>query len=162
MIKVFTTGGTIGGLEYANKKDRSLKASIDISRFLKTANISESYAIDSLLDKDSRHITLEDRELIRDRIKLSKEERIVITHGTYTMIDTAKYLGKLNLKKTIVITGSFILGSEKHSDAPFNLGFAIGALKFLENGVYIAMNGEVFLHGNVVKNVQENRFERNL
>jgi L-asparaginase len=159
MIKILTTGGTIGGLEYANTEDKSTIDTIDISRFLEVVNISEDYSIEHLFNKDSRHITIEDREAIKDKIKSLKTYKVLITHGTYTMSDTAKYLGALHLEKTIVLTGSFILGSKKNTDAAFNLGFAFAALQFLTNGVYLAINGKIFNYDNVVKNINVNRFE---
>lgn len=159
MIKILTTGGTIGGLEYTNTEDKSTKDTIDITRFLEIANISEDYSIEHLFNKDSRHIRIEDRKAIKDKIKSLKTDKILITHGTYTMIETAKYLGALHLEKTIVLTGSFILGSKNNTDAAFNLGFAFAALKFLTNGVYLSINGKVFNYDNVVKNINLNRFE---
>ena len=116
MIKIFTTGGTIGGLEYENAEDKAGQRAIDISNFLETANISFEYKIETLFDKDSRHITGADRELLVDNIIQSKENKILITHGTYTMAETARFLGKLNLKKTIVLVGSFILGTVNYTD----------------------------------------------
>lgn len=160
MIKIFTTGGTIGGLEYENAEDKSGQRAIDISNFLETANISFDYKIETLFDKDSRHITGADRELLVDNIIQSKENKILITHGTYTMAETARFLGKLNLEKTIVLVGSFILGTVNYTDAPFNLGYALASLQQLDEGVYIAMNGKVFNWDNVIKNIDNKRFER--
>lgn len=118
------------------------------------------YTIESVFQKDSRAITDEDRRLLADTLKSSKASKILITHGTYTMEDTAKYIGKLNLNKTIVLVGSFLLGSSKNTDAPFNLGFAISTLGFLKSGVYIAMNGQMFDWYNVTKNLETNKFEQ--
>ena len=87
--------------------------------------------------------------------------KVLITHGTFTMEATAKYIGRLNLGKTIVLAGSFILGSSANTDAPFNLGYAISSLQFLKPDVYIAMNGRIFHWNNVVKNLETNKFERN-
>lgn len=77
------------------------------------------------------------------------------------MENTAKYLGKLNLNKIIVLVGSFLLGSSADTDAPFNLGYAISSLQFLKPDVYVAMNGQVFHWTNVRKNIELNKFERN-
>ena len=76
------------------------------------------------------------------------------------MEDTAKYLGNLKLKKTIVLTGSFVLGLSANTDAPFNLGFAISSVQILKPDVYVAMNGEVFHWCNVTKNLETKKFER--
>ncbi len=70
--------------------------------------------------------------LLVDKIKATSALKIIVTHGTFTMEDTAQYLGKLNLNKTIVLVGSFNLGSFGNTDAPFNLGYAISAVQFLK------------------------------
>jgi len=110
---------------------------------------------------DSRAIDEKDIQLLVQRIRNANSTKILITHGTFTMEDTAKYIGKLNLKKTIVLVGSFILGSSADTDAPFNLGYAISSLQLLKPDVYIAMNGQVLLWNNVSKNLETNKFERN-
>ncbi|MFS4494729.1 asparaginase domain-containing protein [Maribacter sp. 2308TA10-17] len=161
MIQVITTGGTIEGLEYSNEQDKPLYANVRIKDFLKAANVSFKYFIHDAFNKDSRFITKEDRKLLLQKIESCNLDKILITHGTITMIETAKYLGNLNLEKTIVLVGSFLLGNERNTDAPFNLGYAICALKILGRGVFIAMNGRIFSWNNVVKNVDENRFEEN-
>lgn len=77
------------------------------------------------------------------------------------MENTTKYIGNLNVNKTIVLVGSFILGSSAETDAPFNLGYAISSLQLLKPDVYIAMNGQIFHWNNVFKNLETNKFERN-
>lgn len=158
-IKILTTGGTIGGLEYENIDNLSEDKTVNISSFLKTVNPSFQYKIVDVFTKDSRHIYEEDRKLIAEHIIASPEEKILITHGTFTMEETAAYLGKRKINKTIVLVGSFTLGSERDTDAPFNLGYGIAALQFLTPGVYIAMNGKIFNWDNVTKNISTNRFE---
>ncbi len=153
MIKIFTTGGTIGGI------DNETSISVKILSFLDIAGVTLDYNLVALFEKDSRHITLQDREFLKTSIINSKENKILITHGTFTMSETAEYLGKLGLDKTIVLTGSFILGSKTTTDAPFNLGYAICSLQFLKPGVYIAMNGQIFNWQNVTKNLETNKFE---
>lgn len=160
MIRIITTGGTIEGLEYETEEDRPALMDSMIPKFLDTAKISFEYTLDKVFSKDSRFITSEDRKLIRDKINGAREEKILITHGTLTMVETAIYLGELNLNKTIVLVGSFVLGTLKNTDAPFNLGFALSALSNLGVGVYIAMHGTVFGWNEVVKNQELNRFER--
>jgi L-asparaginase len=160
MLKILTTGGTIEGLDYVG--DKSIKkTSVSVVDFLENANIDFEYTIESVFKKDSRSITDSDRELLVTKIKASNATKILITHGTFTMEDTAKYIGKLNLNKTIVFVGSFILGSSADTDAPFNLGYAISSLQLLKPDVYIAMNGKTFLWNNVSKNLETNKFERN-
>ena len=110
--------------------------------------------------KDSLDITEKDREKILSECKSAKENKIMITHGTYTMPETAKYLGRNIKNKIIVLVGSMVPFSYKDSDALFNFGYAISALKNLKNGVYIAMNGKIFNWNNVKKNNRKQIFEK--
>ncbi len=160
MIHIITTGGTIEGLDYVDKEGIT-KSNIAVNDFLESANVDFKYTIESVFKKDSRAITDNDRKLLVRKIKKSNATKILITHGTFTMEDTAKYIGKCNLNKTIVLVGSFILGSSADTDAPFNLGYAISSLQLLKSDVYIAMNGQIFLWNNVSKNLETNKFERN-
>lgn len=159
MIHILTTGGTIGGVDLNQDNNVTIKSKAKITHFLQAPNLSFEHRVDRVFDKDSRLITKQDRELLVEKIQSSIFDKILITHGTYSMEDTAFYLGGLQLNKTIVLVGSFILGSEQHTDAPFNLGYAIASLQFLNKGVYIAMNGQVFHWNNVYKNLKENRFK---
>ena len=160
MIHILTTGGTIEGLDYVDGKGIT-QSNISIQGFLDKANIGFDYTIESVFKKDSRAITDDDREQLVCKIKELTATKILITHGTFTMEDTAKYIGRLNLKKTIVLVGSFILGSSENTDAQFNLGYAISSLQLLKPDVYIAMNGQIFNWNNVSKNLETNKFERN-
>lgn len=158
MIYILTTGGTIEGLD--NTDNKSAKSSCTIIQdFLRSPNVEFAYTIESVFKKDSRDITDKDRELLARKIKKSNADKFLITHGTFTMENTAKYLGRLNLNVTIVLVGSFILGSSSNTDAPFNLGYAISSLQFLKPDVYITMNGQVFHWNNVFKNLETNKFE---
>lgn len=161
MIWIITTGGTIEGLEYNDDSD-NIAETVSIESFLQKSDGSFEYQLDKAFSKDSRFITSTDRELLKIKVDAANSERILITHGTITMVETATYLGKLNIDKTIVLVGAFILGTEKDTDAPANLDFAIAAAQRLEKGVYIAMNGKVFRWDNVKKNVTKNRFEENM
>lgn len=161
-IHILTTGGTIEGLDYNAIDDAPKESSKIIEQFLRASKVSFEFSIKRLFSKDSRFITDVDRAALADNIRESKEDKILITHGTLTMAETAKFLGVLGLDRTIVLVGSFILGTEADSDAPFNLGYSIGALQNLASGVYIAMNGKVFSWDNVVKNTQKNRFEESV
>jgi len=159
MIHIITTGGTIEGLDYENPENKLEQSKITIQEFLDSANVSFPYIIEKAFAKDSRSITDEDRIFLLKKIKASDAEKFLITHGTFTMEDTAVYLGNKGLKKTVVLVGSFILGNSKNTDAPFNLGYAICALQFLKPGVYVAMNGRIFHWSNVTKNLEFIRFE---
>lgn len=160
MIQILTTGGTIEGLDYIDDKGLT-ESDVTIKEFLVNANVDFEYTIENVFKKDSRSIVKNDLELLVSKIIATNATKILITHGTFTMEATAKYIGKLNLGKTIVLVGSFILGSSANTDAPFNLGYAISSLQFLKPDVYIAMNGRIFHWNNVVKNLETNKFERN-
>jgi L-asparaginase len=99
-----------------------------------------------------------DRALIAEAVAKDPCDRIIITHGTDTMVETATSLTGI-VKKTIVLTGALEPALFKTSDAVFNIGCALGAVQSLSPGVYIAMNGKVFPAGTVWKNLEKNRFE---
>ena len=159
MIHILTTGGTIEGLDYKDESFKNLDSEVTIRKLLLRFKIDYEYSIKQILSKDSRFIDELDREFIAKEIKTSKVNKILITHGTYTMVETAQYLAKSELNKVIVLTGAFILGTEESTDAPFNLEFALDTLSYLNKGVYIAMHGRIFYWDNVRKNVEQNRFE---
>ncbi|GFZ81593.1 asparaginase [Aquaticitalea lipolytica] len=158
MIKIFTTGGTIEGYDYdrPSSKQENTKS---IQEIIKSILTKSDYSIEKILDKDSQFVTDDDRALMASKIQNVQSSKILVTHGTITMVQTAKFLGQQNLNKTVVLTGAFILGTNPESDASFNLGFAISALQFLESGVYIAMNGNIYNWDNVRKDTENNRFE---
>lgn len=144
-IKVFTAGGTI------DKVYSEVKGTLNFS-FGKQAikEISEEkvklgfeYDVERLLAKDSLEMTDEDRELIKKACIGAAADKILITHGTDTMIDTAGILSAIP-NKVIVLTGASQPYRFRESDAEFNIGVAIGALNVLSQGVYIAMNGRVY------------------
>ncbi len=159
-IRIFTTGGTIDGLEYNTELESLKMGPTLIPEFLKRLNLSNEFMVEQILYKDSKFITDADRELMLKKCLATIEERILITHGTASMADTAKFLDKKVLNKTVVLTGAMVLGTEKHSDALENLAFAIDAVKILKPGVYIAICGEIFEACNVRKNLQLMKFEK--
>lgn len=101
---------------------------------------------------DSLEMDDQDRQEILESCQNSPEKAIVIIHGTDTMRETAEVLGAANLQKTVIFTGAMIPYEIANSDALFNLGFACGVAQVLTPGVYVAMNGQVFLWDNVQKN----------
>jgi L-asparaginase len=111
-----------------------------------------------LLRKDSLEMTAGDRIAVRDAVAASGAERVIVTHGTDTMVETARELRGL-LGKTIVLTGALQPARFADSDAAFNLGLAVGAVQVLPPGVYITANGQVFPADSVRKNTVLNRFE---
>lgn len=108
---------------------------------------------------DSLQMTEADRQKILERCKSCPEEKIVITHGTSTMVETAKLLGQNLKNKTVVLTGAMIPHAIKDSDAVFNFAHAFGAVQALPKGVYIAINGMIFPWDNARKNEELGWFE---
>jgi len=156
-VKVFTTGGTIDKI-YFDKKSEFQVGEPQITQLLEEANVSFRYDVQSILRKDSLDLTDEDRQYILKCISKEQNSRIVVTHGTDTMVETAKTLQAIS-GKTIVLTGSMQPAGLRVSDAFFNVGYAMAAAQNLSSGVYIAMNGQVFDPQKVRKNVRDNRFE---
>jgi len=109
------------------------------------------------MQKDSLEMTDADREAIRQAVTASPENEIVITHGTDTMVDTARVLHTIP-NKTIVLTSALSPALFKNSDAMFNIGAALTAAQTKLAGVYIAMNGVIFDYDKVRKDVENNRF----
>jgi len=156
-ILIITTGGTIDKI-YFDAKSTYEVGPPNISRLLAELNLSLDYQIVSIMRKDSLDLTDRDRQIIYDRAKEAKQNRILITHGTDTMVETAKKLESLT-DKTIVLTGALEPALFKTSDALFNIGCGLTAAQTLPSGVYIVMNGVVFDGRNVRKNLKKNRFE---
>ena len=128
-----------------------------VERILQRIKPTFRYSIKTLLKKDSQEITDEDRKLILDFCKSSDFSKIIITHGTDSMLETAKYLDVIK-NKTIILTGSFKPEKFKDSDADFNVGMAVGAINYLPAGVYIAMNGMVQYYDEVKRNLKTGYF----
>ena len=118
--------------------------------------------VKTLMMIDSLEMTQKDIQLIINECINSKSKRIIITHGTDTMVRTASKIAKEVKDKTIVLTGAMIpyaFGSS--SDGFFNLGSALSFVQVLKKGVYVAMNGQYFKHDNVKKNIEKGFFEKN-
>lgn len=111
--------------------------------------------------KDSRALTDEDRRNVLKFIEESEADKIIVTHGTYTMPDTAKYL-KGNLKRkdqTVILIGSMVpIKGFDFSDGPFNLGYAFAQVQKLHPGIYVCMNARIFTPEEVAKNIAEGKF----
>ena len=156
-IKIYTVGGTIDKV-YFDRKSTYEVGEPKIGEILKEANVNFEYDISSILHKDSLDMTDEDRRLIFDKIASDEHRHILLTHGTDTIIQTAKKL-KTIPGKVIVLTGAMEPARFKYSDATFNIGCAVAALQVLKPGVYIAMNGRIFDPNRVKKNLEKNWFE---
>src|SRR5215204_4094620 len=157
-IRIFITCGTFdkeyneltGQLYF---KDSHLPEMLDLGRNLVPVEIRTLMMVDSL------EMTAADRELITDHCLKSPEERIIITHGTDTMAETARLIAEKVKDKTIVVTGAMIPYKFGSSDGLFNLGSAMAFVQTLPHGVYVAMNGRCFHAANVRKNKQTGEFE---
>lgn len=156
-IKILATGGTFDKIYYDAKSDFHIGEPIATS-ILKEANVNFTYEVESILEKDSLDITDEDRDHIRKKVIEQSSDRIIITHGTDTMIETAMRLLDID-GKTIIIIGAMQPARMRFSDAGFNTGFACSAVQILPPGVYVAMNGKIFDPSTTRKNVAESRFE---
>ncbi|MGB6928840.1 MAG: asparaginase domain-containing protein, partial [Syntrophobacteria bacterium] len=111
-----------------------------------------------ILRKDSLDMTDDDRQFIFDKIEADDHKYIIVTHGTDTLIETARKIMTIR-DKVIVLTGAIEPARSKSSDAPFNIGSAVAAVQLLPAGVYIVMNGRVFDPNKVQKNMELNSFE---
>jgi L-asparaginase len=156
-LKFFTAGGTIDKVYFDAQSEYEVGPP-QIAEILKEACVTLDYAIESVLCKDSLDMTDADRGLLRLRIEADPAPRIVVTHGTDTMIETAKRLAGIS-GKTIVLTGSMQPACFKVTDAAFNVGAAIIAAQCLPPGVYIAINGRIFDPARCRKNRERNCFE---
>jgi len=157
-IRIFITGGTFDK-EYDELTGELFFKDSHLSEMLKLGRCKTPVEIRTLMMIDSLSMTAGDRELITRQCEAAQENRIVITHGTDTMSDTAKILAESIKNKTIVITGAMIPYKFGSSDGLFNLGSALAFVQTLPNGVYIAMNGRYFNWNNVRKNKQTGQFE---
>ena len=149
-IKFFAVGGTIDKV-YFDALSKYEVGESNIDDILKNARVNFEYDISSILKKDSLEMTDKDRLTIRQAVQNEPNNKVIITHGTDTMIETAKVLGTVK-DKVIVLTGAMEPAKFKSSDAIFNLGAAVAAVQKLPNGVYLAISGRIFTPENVRKN----------
>jgi len=156
-VWILTAGGTIDKV-YFDALSEYTVGNPQVIGILKSAAVEIDSSVEMLFRKDSLELTDEDRERIVERVSQLEFDRVLITHGTDTMVATAEALRRIE-GKTIVLVGSLSPACLKASDAEFNVGFAMAAVQLLPHGVYIAMNGNVFPAGKVRKNRDLNRFE---
>ena len=157
-IRIFITGGTFDK-EYNELNGQLYFKDTHLHHLLEMGRNHVPVEIRTLMMIDSLEMTGEDRELIAYQCEQCEEKRIVITHGTDTMTDTAQLLAKKVKDKTIVLTGAMIPIKFGSSDGLFNLGSALAFAQALPEGVYIAMNGRYFTWDNVRKNKETGMFE---
>ncbi len=156
-LLILTTGGTIDKIYFDDKSDYQV-GEPQIGRILKELGVVIPFTVLPVMRKDSLHIDADDRQALKAAIQARDESHILITHGTDTMVETARVLAEIP-GKTMVLTGALNPASFRGSDAEFNIGTAVGAVQCLPPGVYIAMNGRIWDPAKVKKNVSANRFE---
>lgn len=157
-IRIFITGGTFDK-EYNEITGQLYFNDTHMHDLLEMGRNKVPVEIRTLMMIDSLEMTDEDRELIVHQCNNCDEDRIVITHGTDTMADTAKVLVQKVKNKTVILTGAMIPIKFGSSDGLFNLGSALAFAQTLSAGVYVAMNGRYFTADNVRKNKQTGMFE---
>ncbi len=156
-LQILTTGGTIDKIYYDDQSDYQI-GEPEIARILRAMNVAFEWEIQALMRKDSLHMTDEDRHSIHEAITASSATHVLITHGTDSMVDTARVLSDIP-NKVMVMTGALNPARFIDSDAVFNIGCAVGAVQVLKPGVWIAMNGRIWNPMEVRKNRSANRFE---
>lgn len=160
MIQILITGGTFDKSYNHLKGDLYFKKT-HIPEMLERSKSRLNVNVKTLMMIDSLEMTEKDIQLIINECINSKSKRIIITHGTDTMVKTATKIAKEVKDKTIILTGAMIpyaFGSS--SDGFFNLGSALSFVQVLKKGVYVAMNGQYFKHDNVKKNIEKGFFEK--
>ena len=160
MIQILITGGTFDK-SYNHISGDLFFEKTHIPEMLERSKCRLNVDVKTLMMIDSLEMTKKDIEKIIDECKKTKSSRIVITHGTDTMVNTAEKIAEKIKNKTIVLTGAMIpyaFGSS--SDGFFNLGSALSFVQTLENGVYIAINGQYFDFDKVETNKLKGYFEK--
>jgi L-asparaginase len=157
-VRLFVTGGTFDK-EYDEIQGRLYFKDTHIQQMLERGRCRLEVLVEKLMLIDSLEMSDDDRRRILSRCRDAPEERIVVTHGTDTMVETAGVLGRAGLAKTIVMTGAMIPWAFGSSDGLFNLGSALSFAQALPSGVYVAMNGLWFPWDDVTKNRHLGIFE---
>ena len=159
MIAIYVCGGTFDK-KYDELTGRLFFKDTHVAEMLRLGRSRVEVSIETLMMIDSLEMTDGNRERIAERCRTCAESRIVITHGTDTMVETAAAIAGVVADKTVVLTGAMIPYAFGSSDGMFNLGSALSFAQALPPGVYIAMNGTAFSWNEVRKNRQHGVFER--
>lgn len=157
-IRIFITGGTFDK-EYNEITGELYFKDTHMTELLRMGRCKLDVQIRTLMMIDSLDMTETDRNLIAENCIKASEDKIIITHGTDTMANTAKVLAEKVKDKTIVLTGAMIPIKFGSSDGLFNLGSALAFVQTLPHGIYVSMNGRYFNWDNVRKNRQTGAFE---
>jgi L-asparaginase len=158
VIKVFVTGGTFDK-EYNELTGELFFKDTHLNEMLRLGRSQTTVEIRTIMMVDSLSISDHDRQIILQNCLKTSEEKILITHGTDTMVETASVLAKHITNKTIVLTGAMIPYTFGSSDGLFNLGSALAYVQVLPHGIYIVMNGRYFSWNDVRKNKKTGYFE---
>jgi L-asparaginase len=158
VIRILVTGGTFDK-EYNERTGQLYFKDTHLAEMLRRGRCRVDVTIRTIMMVDSLDMTDADRELIVQNCIQSPEDRIVITHGTDTMTDTAAAIARAATNKTIVLTGAMIPWAFGSSDGLFNLGSALSFVQTLPPGIYIAMNGKSFVWNRCRKNRERGEFE---
>ena len=159
MIAIFVCGGTFDK-KYDEITGRLFFKDTHVAEMLRLGRSRVEVSIETLMMIDSLEMTDADRQLVADRCRTCEERRIVITHGTDTMVETAATIAAAVTGKTVVLTGAMIPYAFGSSDGLFNLGSAVSFAQALPAGVYVAMNGTAFPWNEVRKNRESGFFEQ--
>ena len=157
-IRLLITGGTIDK-KYNELNGELIFTESGVEDMLAQGRAQLDISTEMVMLKDSLDMDDDDRQKILSSCLACDETRIVITHGTDTMVETGQMLAAEINDKTIVLLGAMVPYQFKKSDALFNLGCAIAAVQTLDYGVYITMNGKVFHYDEVVKNKKIGEFQ---
>ena len=157
-IRLLITGGTIDK-QYNELNGELIFTQSSVEDMFAQGRAKLELSLETVMLKDSLDLDDDDRQKILASCLTCDESRIVITHGTDTMVETSQVLAAGIKDKTIVLLGAMVPYQFKNSDALFNLGCAIAAVQTLGNGVYITMNGKVFNYDEVVKNKEAGEFQ---
>ena len=157
-IRLLVTGGTFDK-EYNELEGTLYFKDTHVREMLGLGRCKLELEVRTLMMIDSLEMSDVDRELILKTCLAPGSDRVVITHGTDTMADTARYLGERVQDRTIVLTGAMVPYTFGSSDGIFNLGTALAFAQTLQPGVYVAMNGRYFLWNAVKKNRSKGVFE---
>jgi L-asparaginase len=158
VIRIFVTGGTFDK-RYDEVKGALSFGDTHLPEMLRLGRSRVDVSVRTLMMIDSLDMTDADRAIIVEQCRTADETQIVVTHGTDTMVDTARALARSVTGKTIVLTGAMVPYAFGSSDGLFNLGSALSFVQVLASGVYIAMNGHAFAWDRVRKNKQTGFFE---
>ncbi len=157
-IRLLVTGGTFDK-EYNEITGDLFFKSTHVPEILEDGRCALDVTVTELMMVDSKDMDDEHRMAILREVLLADEDRIVITHGTDGMVETALYLAGRGLEKSVVITGAIIPFAFGISDSPFNLGSALAFVQVVPPGVYVVMNGRLFEANNVRKEVETGTFQ---